>query len=168
MSNAMGSNSLELDAGAPIARAFPARSQAAEDGTELLLDAVGPVAGSRLLLVGDTAPDLASAAIRRGCARVLALRAADGIDPASAEIAFVAPGALEGRHCSLFARIMRGLVPMGSLAVQLDARAGFGAAAAASVVYSLRAHGFSGVRTMALPDGRVLVLAERPSSNLPS
>ena len=144
---------------APTA-ARPNRS-ADDSSATALLDAIGPVDGARVLLVGASTLDIMCAAIRHGADAVTTVRASDRPEAAGAEIAYVSANAAPacafgGRADCLPARLMRALVPLGSLTIELDP------AAIVPTTKALSLHGFAAIHPHSLADGRTLLLAERP------
>ena len=144
-------------------RVRSSHSAVSRDAADALLDAIGPVEGARVLLVGPGTLDLMCAAIRRGCEGVTSLGVSDRPEAGSADLAFVSPGAayscaLGGKADSVPARMMRALSPLGTLVVPIDPEGG----PVAATAQALRSHGFSAIRTRTSMDGRVLLFAERP------
>ena len=134
---------------------------------EAILHAFGVMDGARLLLIGPSTLDVMCAAIRHGCETVSTARVSDRPEAGSADHVFVSRGAsaacvLGGRADNLPARIMRAMVPLASLAIELDPDSGPVAATASRTAQALRTHGLDAIRTLTLQDGRTLLLAERP------
>jgi hypothetical protein len=123
-----------------------------------LLDAVGPLAGARVLVIGQDALETMCALIRRGCAAATEMRIGDRLapEPESADAVLVPylSGAAEAGDA--IARASRALAMGGRIAlrdVSCELRQ--------TVATLLRMHGFSRMRVRVTRAGAV-ISAERP------
>jgi hypothetical protein len=123
-----------------------------------LLDAIGPLPGARVLVIGHGALETMCTLIRRGCAAATELRSGDRLqpDPESVDAVVVPRVGSAAEAGDAIARAARALAPGGHIALrdvtgQLDR----------PVAALLRVHGFSALRARPTPTGTV-ISAERP------
>ncbi len=148
---------LSLVPASPVPVPFPREEVLGGDG---LLDRLGPLDGSRVLVLGGGGLELTGGLIRRGCPGVTLLRR--GERPPAAEHDLVLVPLVSGEECldALVLRVRRALAPGGGLAAVLG-----GAAAgsrARGLALRLRLNGFGRVRA-ASRGGAVLVRASLPA-----
>jgi hypothetical protein len=122
-----------------------------------LLDAVGPVAGAHVLVIGDATLGLLCGLIRRGCLSAGEMHGHDRACAEPAELVLV-PNLQDGEAAARAVAVARRVVQPGGSIVLRDVAGGL----ARSVASLLTGAGFSAIRVRPWPRG-ALISAERPS-----
>ncbi len=123
-----------------------------------LLAMADPSPDSRVSLIGPNTLELLCALLRQGSAEVCATRICDWPKPGTADVAII-PGVRSPAHLARsIAHARRVLVPLGTVALHLDAAAD---ALIRQASQLLLLHGFNGLRGAGCAEG-TLICAELP------
>ncbi len=141
-----------------LAAPIPPLTSPSGAANDQLLDAVGPIDGARVLVIGHGALETMCALIRRGCTMATEMRGGDRLAPEAdlADVVMVPHLESAVEAADAITRARRALTMGGSIALR-DVSGGLHQ----TVAGLLRRAGFSAMRTRITRAG-VIIVAERP------